>query len=1686
MYLRSPMRTTLSVVSAVLLMQAGLRAETFTVTTTADTGPGSLRQAIVAANANPGPDVIAFAIPAGDAGYDAGTGTWTITPQSELTNLIDMNTLIDGFSQRDFIGGDPNPDGPEIILDGNDVGSATGLEVKGDLCTIQHLTIYGFLWDCIRIHSDSCAVLGCYLGTGYDGNAAGPAAGYPCGITVFGNDNYIGGLPEGHGNIISGNQANGITVSGGHRNTIAGNYVGVNTAADAAVPNDYGIVLVQKSSHNIIGPGNVIAGNTYCGIQFFSAGSDTNYIVQNFIGTNSAGDDELGNGEYGIRIERSGYNTIGGDTPEEGNIISGNGRHGIALFDSTRGNSIRYNTIGLKPDGSAALGNEWSGIEMHSGAHQNIIGPGNCIAYNGNSGISVQSDESNGNRITENSIFQNGFKGINLAGAANDSIQPPVITRMGSVIGTAKPGSLIEIFSTENDEGRDHEGSTWTDGAGIFHWDGTPAGPYVTATATDPDNNTSEFSPPRYTGDLVVTTTADTGAGSLRMAILFAGENVGPDTIRFKIPAADPGFSETAGTWTIALNDPLVMDQPGTYIDGMSQANWYGPGTNPDGPAIYIVPGTDNPYCAFQVDANRSTIARLAISYFESVQIRIESDSNSVQGCYLCCGATGSESPGIGTGIWILGGHCNTIGGDAAESGNVISGMAGDRDGIQVYNQAAHTIISHNIIGLNAAGDEILGGYAGVSISGRCLNSVIGPGNVIGGLQASGIMVYDVTSSHTNIFGNLIGTDLTGTQSRGNGVSGITISGESSLITIGGVSAAERNIISGNRDHGILLSGGDVDSVTITGNYIGTAADGISAVPNGCDGIHLFHANHNSIGGVDEQAGNLICGNTCNGIVMYEPGAGYNSIAGNSIGVAADAAPLPNGGNGILLYGGAHNNRIGPGNTIANNSGAGVRITDTESVANTVTRNSIWANSEDGIDLQYGANNDMQAPVITGLGSVTGTAAPGSLVEVFSGPDPEGKVWIDSVTADGAGDWTILPSPDGPCITATATDADGNTSPFSYPAHVGPYLVTNTLNTGEGSLRAAMEAANANAGPDSIHFAIPRSDPGFDGTCWRIVPTYPLPLLLDNGLTIDGTTQDSLDNANENGPDILIDGSEGGTYFNGLAIYSSHNVIAGLIIGGCSHCAVLIDADTARSNTIRGCYIGTDPAGSDTLGGQSYGIIIARGNRQLIGGENPEEGNLISGNRSSGCRITSDSTLVINNIIGLDRTGTMVLANEQHGLYIQGGCNTIGAIPGGTGKRTVTGGFRVKRGDGKTTGNLISGNGLGGIRFDGESAVENTVIGNTIGLDEDGEHARANGSGVELFNGAHNNHILFNVISGNRYWGVDIGNADSNRVQGNFVGTSADGTLAVPNQNSGITMRARAGWNLIGGRNAGEENLISGNIRSGVDITDNNSDNNRVLGNLIGTAANGSTPLPNQQHGISIRAEAALNVIGPGNTIAYNLMDGVLVTDNGSWANTITANSIFSNGRTGINLLNGGNYEIQAPVITGTNPLTGTTTMAHCLVEIFSDSLDQGRVFEDSVRCGPGANFTWHGTPAGPFITATATINGATSMFSDSIAVNTSVDRLPETAPRTFALRQNYPNPFNPETTLEFDVAEPCRVTLKLFDLLGRELLTLVDEQMEPGAYQAVLRAERLPSGTYIYRITMGGFTAARKLTVLQ
>ena len=258
-----------------------------------------------------------------------------------------------------------------------------------------------------------------------------------------------------------------------------------------------------------------------------------NTVQGNFIGTNVTGTAAIANGSFGITVGGTG-NTIGGTIAGAGNVVSGNGSMGIAFAVGATGNTVQGNRVGTDPTGMVAVGGQTvSGIEVD--ASNNTIGGTlagiGFIGFRFNGGAGVRVSAGTGSGINGNSIFSNGGLGIALGQAGvpnvNDPGDPdvgpnnlqnyPVLTSASAGVGTvtvsgtlnsnASTAFRLEFFANVTCDASTHgEGQSFvgfanvaTDGSGnatfgplVF---GAPAGQtVVTVTATDPLNNTSEFS----------------------------------------------------------------------------------------------------------------------------------------------------------------------------------------------------------------------------------------------------------------------------------------------------------------------------------------------------------------------------------------------------------------------------------------------------------------------------------------------------------------------------------------------------------------------------------------------------------------------------------------------------------------------------------------------------------------------------------------------------------------------------------------------------------------------------------------------------------------------------------------------------------------------------------------------------------------------------------------------------------------------------------------------------------------------------------------------------------------------------------------------------------------------------------------------------------------------------------------
>jgi streptogramin lyase len=982
---------------------------------------------------------------------------------------------------------------------------------------------------------------------------------------------------------------------------------------------------------------------------------------------------------------------------------------------------------------------------------------------------------------------------------------------------------------------------------------------------------------------------------------------------------------------------------------------------------------------------------------------------------------------------------------------------------------------------------EIDGAGAGASTSGLYItaSNCVVRGLVINRFSGNGIYL---TNGGSAVLGNFIGTDATGSVALANANDGVLSTATNN--TVGGTAVGARNVISGNGAWGIEIN--STSGNLVQGNFIGTNAAGTAALGNGADGVVLDFGGPNTVGGATAAARNIISGNLGNGVALGGAGANGNVVLGNYIGTdVTGSAALGNGLNGVSIDYTAPSTKVGgtaagAGNVIANNGHDGVVI-NTPGSKNAVLGNSIYANANLGIDLGNDgvtantgtknaalANNGMNFPVFAGavlngntlsvagyIGTAPGQAAfAGARVEIFkSDSDPsghgEGKTYLGFLTAGAGGNFsgslTVSGLNLGDTITATATDAGGNTSEFAANALVQTgFVVTNANDSGPGSLRQAILNSNATPGVDTITFAV-------GSGVQTIKPTSALPTVTDP-VVIDGTTQPGYGGK----PIIVLDGSLAGAGATGLLIAAGNSTVRGLVIdnfngtglelvgGGTflvsEHNSVLrLDAQTgavlatyptgvSEDGAIFGpdgtLYV-NDFANSQVLRYDVSGALLsAFGSGQLSSPQGlafGPDGNLYVADANStvqefGPDGTFVRTFVSAGSGGLSNAKGLTFGPDGN-LYVASLSNssvlrydgTTGAflgtfVPSGGGglswpedltfgpdgnlyvssynNNTV---YRYRGSDGSLLGAFISGgniDGPWGLRFDPAGNLD--VVSSKHGtiLTYDGS------TGAFL-------HTLVSGLKNPQFLTTTAGGG--NVIQGNFIGTDVTGSQSRPNGMAGPSdpglLILNSPNNTIGGTTAAARNVISGNSSNGLDIEGRGSTGNLVEGNSVGTDAAGTGPVGNGGNGVWVGPGGSNNTIGglapgAGNTVADNAATGVVIA--GGSGNAVRGNAVFANAGLGIDLGNDGvtantgtentaqpnagmNDPVFASVSETGNTLTvagyvgsapGQATFGGAQIDLYKATNDpsghgQGQVYLGSLTADPTGNFSGSLTVSG-------------------------------------------------------------------------------------------------------------------------
>lgn len=788
--------------------------------------------------------------------------------------------------------------------------------------------------------------------------------------------------------------------------------------------------------------------------------------------------------------------------------------------------------------------------------------------------------------------------------------------------------------------------------------------------------------------------------------------------------------------------------------------------------------------------------------------------------------------------------------------------------------------------------------------------NVTSSGNLIRGLAIYGFAgseIYianfgDAVANDNVIAGNYLGSDASGLACplpANAGLNGVFIGEGAQNNTIGGDAPAERNLILCNGWEGVGIHGSDTTGNVVSGNYIGVDPRGTTTRANSLDGVRIYGGAHdNVIGGDMLGERNIIAGNERDGVHMVGTGVTGNHVLGNTIGLEPDGVSAR--GNdffGVYLGNGAQGNLIGGDapaerNIISGNL-VGVVISGTTTTDNTISGNYIGTDSSGQVDV----GNDGEGVAIIGGAhhNTLGGAAPGA-GNLISGNDFSGVL----ISCEGT------PGTEGNVVRGNyiGTDAAG------------------LANLGNG------------------HY----------------------------GVRIENGAQNNI---------------VGGDRTAGEGNIISGNGAAGVSIS---------DAGT-DGNQVAGNFIGTDASGLVALGNHSEGARLSGDlHNNVIGGDTAGERNVISGNSADGITFTSSAAdnIVSGNYIGLGADGATPLPNGNNGVDIgsEAHGNTIG---------------------GDTVGerNVIAANGRDGITVEGD---DNVITGNFIGTDAGGMNARGNaGHGVYLSGSAIGNVIgggapgEGNLISGNGDEGVALDSADDNTVSGNKIGVNVSGSAALANGGFGVLLGDAQG-NTIGGATRAEGNIISGNFRDGIYVSGDTAAGNVIANNSIGTTSDGATSSGNGENGIELDFGAHDNIIGPGNVVAFNNSAGVFVQGDAAVGNTISQNRIFANVGSGISLTTGANGGILAPQIGAASFVAGEFTVsgtacAGCTVELFGNSTNDGEgefYLGSTAADGSGAFNLALALPPHPSLTATATdTTNGTSEFSVSFVATAGILHLP-------------------------------------------------------------------------------------------
>ncbi len=556
----------------------------------------------------------------------------------------------------------------------------------------------------------------------------------------------------------------------------------------------------------------------------------------------------------------------------------------------------------------------------------------------------------------------------------------------------------------------------------------------------------------------------------------------------------------------------------------------------------------------------------------------------------------------------------------------------------------------------------------------------------------------------------------------------------------------------------------------------------------------------------------------------------------------------------------------------------------------------------------------------------------------------------------------------------------GIQAPVALSSVNSEFIVTTDADSGVGSLRSAIEEANKNPGPDTIYFTISNV---------VISPATDLPAIVDDGTVIDARPN-WIGSWPQGKPGITINGNndkDGQSI--GLTIQGTNNVVimgmeieyfdvcmwivnststvigesvnygngGRMLIHNCAGSGIEING--GQENRIIGSYIGTSDNGNAPEPNGGAGIYIIDSGWNDIGGPMEGENNII-GASDYGIRIQGDKA--IYNEVDVNKIGegsfSGDIGNVNDGIYIGDGANN----------NVIRNGWHIIE-PGRDPeylcpkyANQIKYNGGNGITLSGVGNTHNAIMGNIV--------YKNHTNGIEVTNGAQENLIACNTIADNTYSGIYVHQpgTSGNWISENSIGIDLPYGLKFPNGQHGIGLYDGTSGNSV------NRNYIANNGWSGVAIVGVDTSFNSLDQNHIGVGMGGE-PMGNAFYGVDI-------IQSPDNTLTDNIITnngtvgnsaGVHIRFDTAVGNGLFRNSIYNNSGMGIQLEDRAQNEISPPVITSADCqlVSGIAAPVGALVQIFSDSADEGRYYEGSAVVDAQNQWIYMGSFRGPNLTAT-------------------------------------------------------------------------------------------------------------------